>query len=182
MNEGLIPSRYAKALYKFALERGATQHVYELMRQLSASFAAEPSLQSVMANPFVADSDKNSLLDSAAGASPADTDFHDFVKLLIDNKRIGMARAAALAYEDLYRRENNIYRVNLVSAAPLAPQEETRLKTIITKHLGGAKMEYNSTVDPELIGGFVVNIDSERLDASIKNELKQLRLKLLSKQ
>ncbi len=40
-------------------------------------------------------------------------------------------------------------------------------------------MEYDFKIDPELIGGFTVNIGSERLDASIKNELKQLRLKLL---
>ncbi|WP_368075483.1 F0F1 ATP synthase subunit delta, partial [uncultured Muribaculum sp.] len=39
---------------------------------------------------------------------------------------------------------------------------------------------FSRTVDPELIGGFVININSERLDASISNELKQLRLKLLS--
>ena len=42
-------------------------------------------------------------------------------------------------------------------------------------------MEYNHRIDPDLIGGFVVNIDNEKLDASVANELKQLRLKLLSK-
>lgn len=41
-------------------------------------------------------------------------------------------------------------------------------------------MEYNLLIDPELIGGFTVDIDSERLDASVANELKQLRHKLLS--
>ena len=41
-------------------------------------------------------------------------------------------------------------------------------------------MEFTAAVDSELLGGFVVNIDNERLDASIKNELEQLRLKLTS--
>ncbi len=40
-------------------------------------------------------------------------------------------------------------------------------------------MEYTFRVDPDLIGGFTVDIDNERLDASVKNELKQLRLRLL---
>ena len=40
-------------------------------------------------------------------------------------------------------------------------------------------MEYTYSTDPDLIGGFTVDIDNERLDASVKNELKQLRLKLL---
>ena len=60
-------------------------------------------------------------------------------------------------------------------------REMKRLKALIESHVGGATVEYETAVDPDLIGGFVVKIDSERLDASIKNELKQLRLKLLSK-
>lgn len=181
MNEGLIPSRYAKALYKFALDKGESARVYELMKTLSASFAGNDELQSVMANPFVADADKVALLNTASGATAKDSCFHDFIKLLISNKRIEFVRSIALAYGDLYRHENNIYRVNTVMASKMPQAEEARLKAMIEKHLGGAAMEYTSTIDPTLIGGFVVNIDSERLDASIKNELKQLRLKLLSK-
>lgn len=181
MNEGLVPSRYAKALYKFALEKGAQARVYELMKSLSAAFVGNGGLQPVLSNPYVPTADKLSLLDTASGAGPKDTCFHDFLKLLVGNKRVSMVRDIALAYEELYRRENDIYRVNVVMAAPMAETEAQRLKSMIEKHLGGAAMEYSATVDPSLIGGFVVNIDSERLDASIKNELKQLRLKLLSK-
>lgn len=181
MNEGLIPSRYAKALYKFALEKGAAERVYGLMKSLTAAFASQEGLQPVMSNPFVSDADKVALLDTAAGAKADDACFHDFLKLLIANKRVSAVRGIALAYEQLYRRENDIYRVNVVMAAPMAVDEEARLKSLIDKHLGTATMEYTRTIDPDLIGGFVVNIDSERLDASIKNELKQLRLKLLSK-
>lgn len=181
MNEGLIPSRYAKALYKFALEKGAAERVYGLMKSLTAAFASQEGLQPVMSNPFISDADKVALLDTAAGATAKDSCFHDFLKLLIENKRISSVRGIALAYENLYRHENNIYRVNVVMAAQMGADEEARLKSLIEKHLGGASMEYTHTIDPDLIGGFVVNIDSERLDASIKNELKQLRLKLLSK-
>ncbi len=181
MNEGLIPRRYAKALFKFALEKEQASRVYELMKSLSAAFVVEDGLQQVIANPFVSDSDKIKLLDTAAGATVSDSCYHDFLKLLIENKRVDQIRGIAMAFEDYYRRENNIYRVNVVSAAPMEVDEETRLKSLIERHLGGATMEYTTAIDTDLIGGFVVNIDSERLDASIKNELKQLRLKLLSK-
>ena len=67
----------------------------------------------------------------------------------------------------------------MTAAAPMAPADEERLKKFISSHLDGGTMEYDFKIDPELIGGFTVNIGSERLDASIKNELKQLRLKLL---
>lgn len=181
MYEGLIPRRYAKALYKFALESSSTEKVYDFMKTLVLSFEKQPALQEVMDNPFIADADKTRLLNTAAGADPKkDTVLEDFFKLLAENRRFEMARAIALAYCLLYRQENNIYQVEVTSAAPLAPGEEKRLKDFILNHLHGGTMEYSSSVNPDLIGGFVIKIDNELLDASISNELNQLRLKLLS--
>lgn len=180
MDQGLIPRRYAKALYKFALEHKQDQKVYSLMKSLAAAFDSEGSLQQAIYNPFVPAADKISLLTVAAGAGDGDSCYADFLKLLAENGRIAFARGIALAYIDLYRKANNIYKVEVVTAAELGDKEAGRLKSLIEKHLKGATMEYSRRVDPGLIGGFVINIDNEQLDASISNELKQLRLKLLS--
>lgn len=179
MNDGLIPRRYAKALLKFAQEKGADKRVYALMQTLSDSFVNEPDLNKAVTNPFVDADAKTKLLMTASGADAKDAVFADFIKLLIHNNRIDFMRPAALAYLDLYRKANNIYLVEITSAAPLSDKEMQRLKNIIDTHVNGAQVEYHTDIDPDLIGGFVVKIDSERLDASIKNELKQLRLKLL---
>ena len=45
MNTGMIPSRYAKALYEYAGEKSATERVYGEMQRLAGSFAAEPALR-----------------------------------------------------------------------------------------------------------------------------------------
>lgn len=188
MNEGLIPKRYAKALYKFACEKGADLGLYRLMGNLGRSFADNPALDSTVANPFVGDDEKIGLLKTAAAVSDASASskdakvaevYADFLKLLRDNKRLPMAAAIARAYCDIYRKENRIYRVTVVSAKPLDAPEQKRLLKLIETHLDGGKMEYTFSTDSELIGGFTVDIDNERLDASVKNELKQLRLKLL---
>lgn len=180
MQEGLIPRRYAKALYKFALDRKATRDVYDRMLTLEQSFEQQPALQEVMDNPYVKNADKLKLLATAAGIDKDDEVMVDFFKLLDQNRRFEMARSIAIAYRLLYRQENNIYQVHVTSAAPLSSDEENKLKEIITRHLHGGSMEYSSAVNPELIGGFVVKIDNELLDASISNELKQLRIKLIS--
>jgi len=179
MNEGLIPKRYAKALFKVALERGDADALYATMDTLARSFAANPRLQETVANPFLADDKKTALLLTAPGA--AGRTYADFLKLLAENRRLPMARAAALAYLDIYRQANNIYPVKVVSAEPLDKEERARLESLIGKHLRGGTVEYDFSVDPSLIGGFTVSIGSERLDASVENELKQLRLRLLSK-
>lgn len=179
MNEGLIPRRYAKALLKFAVEKHQDTRLYELMTSLAHSFEVLPELDSTVANPFIAADKKIGLLTTAAGADKNDSAYLDFLKLLKKNNRLPLTRQIALAYIDDYRKANNIYRVEITSAAPLGAAEEERLKKLIGSHLGGATMEYGSKVDPSLIGGFTVNIGSEKLDASVSNELEQLRLKLL---
>lgn len=180
MDQGLIPNRYAKALYKFALEINGADRVYELMKNVAVSFVEHPQLNSIMANPYVPSGDKTGLLTTAAHASGADICYADFLKLLVKNKRIEFIRGIALTYLDIYRKANNIYLVKVTTASNLPDAETARLKALVEKHLGDATVEYTQEVDPELIGGFVISVNSERLDASVSNEIKQLRLKLLS--
>ena len=179
MNEGLIPRRYAKALYKVAVDRGDAEALYALMNKLFNASMAESSLTGVVANPFVSVSDKCDLIKAAAGSGADNVTFNDFLKLLADNKRLDMVFAIAAQYTLLYRREKNIYKVEVVSAAPLSDDDESRLKKIINGNLQGGTMEYTSRVNPDLIGGFTVTIDNRKLDASVSNELKQLRVNLL---
>ena len=146
MNEGLIPRRYAKALYDVASER------------------------------------QRRLPDTAAGATDADTTFADWLRILAQNHRMGMAADIARAYIDCYRNERRIYPVTVTSAAPLAPEESKRLRDLIQTHIGDASMEYAERVDPDLIGGFAIDIASERLDASVRARLEQMRHNLLKKQ
>lgn len=183
MDQGLIPRRYAKALYETATERGVAAELYKQMSALHAAFEAEPGLGKTIANPFVGAADKAALLETAAGVKPGDKDastFEDFVKLLVSNRRIDMMREMTVAYVDLYRRENDIIRVEVSSAAPLEADARKRLQDIIARKLPeNGKIELEEHTDPSLIGGFVININNERLDASLKNELEQLRLNLL---
>ncbi|MBD5171168.1 MAG: ATP synthase F1 subunit delta [Bacteroidales bacterium] len=181
MDKGLIPRRYAKALLKFAAEKGKLDEVYTRMQNIERAFDDNKSLQSVIANPFVSPKEKTDLVLTAAGVDKNDNDtiIADFVKLLEQNNRMDCLRQAALAFIDEYRQKKNIYRVDIESAAPLNESDRRRLTDMIDSHLGNGTAEYSFTVNPDLIGGFVVNINNERLDASVSNELKQLRLNLL---
>ncbi len=180
MNEGLIPRRYAKALFKVDTERSSAKRTFVLMNNIICAFESEPRLSRAMANPFVEINDKIKMLSTAASATDADTTFADFLKLLAKNRRIDLIHSIARSYADIYRSENNIRRVEVVSAAPFEPSVEERIKQVIEKHLNGASMDFSTRVDADLIGGFIVNIDNERLDASVSNSFKQLRLSLLN--
>lgn len=181
MDQGLLPRRYAKALYKFAVERGDQATVYKLMANVGNAFAQMPELQKTVANPFVSADQKEQLIREAAGSEGKDNGIlRDFVRLLVQNHRIDMVRDIALAYQDIYRKANNICKVVVTSAVALDGKDRERLTRLVEARLDGATAEMTFTVDPELIGGFVINIDNDRLDASVRNELQQLRQTLLA--
>ena len=182
MDQGLIPRRYAKALYEIGEERHDNDVLYILMERLCTTFADTPGLGATVSNPFVSNADKTSLLTKAVyGASEQTPDrtYEDFLRLLEKYDRLSMVREIALAFVNLYRTKRSIYRVKICSAAPLDNAARKRLEAIVARHIGNGTMEYEYSVDPSLIGGFTLTVNSERLDASVSNELKQLRLSLI---
>ncbi|MCH5247282.1 MAG: ATP synthase F1 subunit delta [Muribaculaceae bacterium] len=187
MDNGLIPARYAKALYKYALEKHVAVGIYDAMGNLDRSFTSVlgQKLKESLSNPSVKDPTKRELIMAAAGfhgqATKESDVLNDFITLLIKNNRISELRGIVNAYGSLYRKENKIRQVHVTWASEPDKENEERLKSMIQQKLGESPMEYSSSINPSLIGGFKVAIDNEQLDASVENELRQLRQKLLSK-
>ena len=188
MDLGLLPSRYAKALYESASERGLGDGVYEAMWNLESMFSGPDGerLVTAVANPYVEEGEKMALIVSACGGvndreTAVAALVKDFVSLLFRNHRLTLVRGIALAYIALYRKRNGIRRVTVERAATPDASTETQMKNLVLRHIGGDRMEYSSAVNPSLIGGYRIAVDNERLDASVANEFNQLRQKLLSK-
>lgn len=179
MNEGLIPSRYAKALYKYALDNKVADRVYQQMKQLDNSFESTAALKATIDNPYLKAADKEKVLGIAAGAN-GDECLNRFFKLVIQNNRENLMRNMAIAYQDIYRRENSIEQVVITTAAPLSDEEYARIQSIVENQEKGKTLEYVKVVNPDIIGGFSIRVETKILDATIKNEIKKLRLKLLS--
>ncbi len=179
MNGGLIPHRYAKALYKFALEHNSAQAVYDEMHSVVRAFEENPGLLKALSNPSVSAADKSKLLITAAGPE-AENDYKGFVRLIIDNKREAYAYEMALAYRDIYREANNISTVRITTAMKLPDAEMAKLHALIEKSFPENKLEFTDRIDASIIGGFVIDVDQVRMDASISNEIENLRQKLFS--
>ena len=180
MNDWLIPNRYAKALFKYAKEKECTQKVYEEAKRLSNSFSAVDNLQKTIDNPYLPVESKEKVLLTASGSEKGDV-LDRFMMMVIKNNREDCMRNIILAYENIYRQANNIAQVEIITAAELSDAELGKIKNLVQEHENGKTLEFSHSIDPDIIGGFVIRIDSSLLDASIKNEFKKLRLKLLSK-
>ncbi len=179
MNDGLIPSRYAKALFKYAVELGKDKEVYKQMSQLAISFEQTKSLQSAVENPYLSHKVKSELLLVASGAKKGGC-VDKFITLTIENNRVSFIRSMALAFQSIYRKENSIVKVVVTTAVKIDKALGEKISQIAKQSTDAKTIEYEYQVNPDLIGGFKVEIEGKLLDASVKNELEKLRLKLLS--
>lgn len=180
MNEGLIPNRYAKALYLYAADHKKAEAVYEETARLAESYVSEPGLEKAVENPFLSLSDKAGLLLAASGAEKEGC-LDRFFRLVFSHGRESLVREMALAYGRKYRESNGISQVEIVTASELPQAAMDGIRASVQAYLSGRKLEYRERIDPSLIGGFTVKVDSQLLDASVSYELRKLRLKLLSK-
>lgn len=178
MDNGLIPRRYAKALYKFASGHGSTDKVYEEMKEVIISFQKNPELQKALSNPYISNEDKAKLLKAAIGEK-VENDYLGFIKLVLDQKREDYFYAMALSYRDIYRQEHKISQVKVTTATELSAPELGRLKNMVVKSFPDRTLEFSEVVDPDIIGGFIIDVDDSRMDASLSSELEQLRLNLI---
>lgn len=179
MNDGLIPNRYAKALYKLSSEQGDSQEVYLEMKNLAQNYRNVDGLKATISNPFISTADKESVLLKATGAKKGGS-LNKFILLVIKNRRELFLQNMALSFVKIYREVNKISQVEIVSATKLPDDKIKQLTKIVEAQLGDRQLEVETRVDEDIIGGFVINVDSVVLDASVSNELKKLRLKLLS--
>ncbi len=180
MSEGLIPRRYAKALFKLTEENRASADVYDEMKTVVESFQQNPDLAKMIANPFLPDSDKTRLLYAAAGKKLEDF-YKGFVRLVISKNRTPWMEQMAYCYRDIYRERYNISRVCITTAVDLPEAEMNRLRALVEKSFKNTTLEFSYNINKDIIGGFVIDVDSVRMDASLRNEIENLRLNLLSK-
>lgn len=180
MSDGLIPRRYAKALYKLAVENGDSEEIYELLKKLSFRHTAIDELKRAVLNPEISDEDKGAYMLQLAGGKPGSS-LDKFLLLCVRNNRSEYLQKISLAYVDLYREAHEIAHVVVTTAVPMPEAQMNAIIDIVKKRLGAKSLEIEEKIDPEIIGGFIVTINGLVLDASVRRELNELQLQLLKK-
>ena len=177
MNTGPIAHRYAKALLKFIHETGAGEQLYSqacvfVLRMQEIRQLAD----AVQKNPEVTLERKLEILESALGEPMADA-LRRFVVLVYEHKRIEYFERMLYSFIEQYRSANGIMVGKLVTAAPVAGLKE-RLQTALSEKTGVSVL-LEEDVDPEILGGFVLNIDDLMMDASVEGQFRLLRRELI---
>jgi len=177
MDIGVISVRYARALLKSATEAKIDAQVYHDMQFLAKSYIDVPALRQTIDNPMLDKEKKQMLLYTAIGGEQAAELSKAFVALVLKEGRENMIQFMANSYVTLYRQQKNIILGRLTTATRVSAAMEQKMRTVVEAKTKGT-VEFETQVDPDIIGGFVLEYDTYRMDASVKYRLNSILTQL----
>ena len=172
MDIGVISVRYARALLKSATDAKIEDAVYAEMQQLARSYVEVPQLRFTIDNPMLSKDKKEALLLTAVGQKPSDLT-KAFVQLVLKEDRESVMQFIANSYVTLYRQQKNVIRGRLITAAAVSPATEQKMRQMVESKTNGT-VEFETEVNPDIIGGFILEYDTYRMDASVKSKLNNI--------
>ena len=134
-----------------------------------------PELEALLVNPETESRVKADVLQQVLGG--ADELVRNFVRLVAEKGRAGEIREIAAEFDALVAAQEHVIDVELTTALSLSDEEFDRLVGRI-EQAAGRRVQASRSVDPNLIGGLVLQAGSLRLDASVRGRLDRLRQQL----
>ena len=170
MDFGVISVRYARALLKSALDQKLEDQVYHEMQTMAQSYIDVPALRQTIDNPMLSKDVKQTLLTTAAGPLASQLT-QSFIALVLKEDRENMIQF--MAYVTLYRKQKNVISGKLTTAARVSAQTEQKMRQMVESKTQGT-VEFETEVNPDIIGGFILEYDTYRMDASVKSKLNNI--------
>jgi len=175
MNSTKTASRYAKALLELAIEKDKLEVVASNMRGIVAAHEETHQFHLFLTSPLIQSSKKIEVLNQIF-------DYFDelsisFVDLIAKNKREGMLIEIAIAFEEQYKSHLGIIPVTLVASKKLDQETVNKILYKVKPAVKGTIL-LNEKIDADLLGGFIIKIGNTQIDASVSNQLNNLKQRL----
>jgi len=170
-------NRYAKALFSISEEKQSTQLIFEDMQFIVATMAAHKSLRTVLASPII-EAEKKLDVVQAVFKSLQDQSLK-LMQVLTVNRRIQLLGLVAQSFVEIVELANNIQHADVTTAVALSLDQEKEIQAKINE-LTGAEAELSTHVNPDLLGGFVLNLKDLQYDASVATQLQKVKRELVN--
>jgi F-type H+-transporting ATPase subunit delta len=167
-----IATVYARSLFEVAKEQDKLDLVRDQLGEFVDALAETRELQVFFFSPYFSTQEKEDGLDRAV--TDADPVVLNFFKLLIEKHRMPVLFRVRANYDAMWEDENKLLPVEITSAVELDEGIVKQLGDRISEQTG-RKVELSSRVEPDILGGIVIQVGNSVLDASVRNRLEQLR-------
>ena len=168
-----LAGRYAKSLIDLAIEKGELEKIFADMQWLQQVCKQSRDFLSLLKSPIIKADKKQKIVD-AVTAGKINNITALFTRLLIAKGRESFLPEIITAFINQYKRHKNIYIVKLTTAVPLKEDLKNAIISQVKKTSNMENIELETSVNKDLIGGFVLQAGDKLIDASIAYDLKQI--------
>ena len=167
--------RYAKSILEIASSKGVSSEVSSDMALIATTINGNSELSTFIQNPLIkTDIKRNVVLEVFASVNEVTKSlFH----LLLENKRFEILDSIALEYNKLFDIMNGVEVAKVTTAVPMDSDMEAKILAKIGI-FSDKKVTIVNTVDPSIIGGFILRIGDKQYNASVANRLEVLKREL----
>lgn len=169
---------YARALFDAAKDRDRLARVREDLADFVAMVEEVPELRALLRDPVLDPKEKADALDSILGG--VDELVRNFLLLVAEKNRTAQIEEIAREFDRLVAAEERRLEVELTTAFELSDKEAKSIVAQIEK-ASGREVDATRSVDPDLIGGLILQAGSMRVDASVRGRLNRLRHDLVTR-
>ena len=168
-----LASRYAKSLLDLAVEKGQLEQVYNDMLYLQKVTKSSRDFLNLLRSPIVSADKKQSIIIAVTAGTIGELTTA-FTKLLVNKGREGELPEIITSFIQQYKNRKGIHTVKLTTATPVSDEVKNRIVDQVKLTSDMKNIELETTVDPNIIGGFVLQAGDKLVDASIAYDLKEV--------
>jgi F-type H+-transporting ATPase subunit delta len=169
-----LAGRYAKSIIDLALEKGQLEEVYKDIQYLNDLIRASSEFVTILKSPVIPGDKKQKVLEALTTGHIGQLTA-SFIRLLINKGRERFLPEIVYAFIEQYKVFKGIHTVILTTAIPVSDNVK---KSIVDKIRQGGDMkevELESLIQENIIGGFILEVDGRRVDASIAYDLANIK-------
>ncbi len=170
---------YASALMSLAQSSNLAEKFGEDVRSLLGLLEGSEDLRQFLGNPLIKPDDKKAVIGKIAGEEMNPL-MHNFLKLLVDKGRIVFLEGIGQQYLAKLRELNKTVLAEVTSAVPLSDAQMQTVREKVKAMSNAQSVEIVTKTDADLIGGVVIKVGSQVIDASLRGQLRRLGLRLNS--
>ncbi len=164
--------RYAKAILEFATDANKAAAVNEDMKSIGTTINSNQELSDFLSNPIIKQEVKNAALKEVFSSVQPET--NNLFDLLLENKRFEILSTISSEYSTLFDANNGVQSATVTTAIAMTPELEQQVLAKIAT-FSSKKITIENTVDPSIIGGFILRIGDMQYNASVANKLQELK-------
>jgi F-type H+-transporting ATPase subunit delta len=170
---------YASALMSLAQSNNLSEQFGEDLRSLLSLLKSSEELRLFLASPLVKADDKKAVIDRISGEEMNPL-MRNFLRLLVDKGRILFLEGIGEQYLSKLRELNQTVLAEVTSAVPLSEAQQQSVREKVQAMTSARQVEIETKIDADLIGGVVIKVGSQVIDASLRGQLRRLGLRLNS--